>query len=579
MPKQAVMRHFALATDYDGTIAHHGAVDDDTLAALERLKASGRSLLLVTGRELDELTEVFPHLDLFDRVVAENGALLYSPVSKEERCLAEPPPARFIDELKARGVRPISVGRVIVATWEPHETTVIETIRDLGLELQIIFNKGAVMVLPSGVNKATGLSAALEELGLSPHNVVGIGDAENDHAFLNLCQCSVAVANALDQIKQRCDYVTERDHGAGVTQLINQLLADDLAEIVARSARHQLVLGQRANGQDFRLPSLGETVLVAGPSGGGKSTLSSSLLERLDEAGLQYCIIDPEGDYSGLDTAIVLGDKSQAPNEAAMMDVLAKPSQNLVVNLIGLPLDSRPAFFDSLLPRILELRARTGRPHWLVIDEAHHLLPSTWDRSDLIVPQTWGGALLITVHPEHVAKAALATVNVVMAVGDAPERTFAAFAQASERRVGRAPSGALERGEIMAWLVDQPNASEPMARFRPTPPKAERRRHSRKYMEGDLGPDRSFYFVGRQGRLNLKAQNLALFMQIGEGIDDETWLFHLRNGDYSRWFGEVIKNKDLAAEAARVEITADGQADESRQKIREMIERYYTAPE
>ena len=48
----------------------------------------------------------------------------------------------------------------------------------------MIFNKGAVMILPSGVNKATGLAAALEELGLSPHNVVGVGDAENDHAFL-----------------------------------------------------------------------------------------------------------------------------------------------------------------------------------------------------------------------------------------------------------------------------------------------------------------------------------------------------------------------------------------------------------
>lgn len=69
------------------------------------------------------------------------------------------------------------MGRVIVATWEPHQTTVLEVIRELGLELHVIFNKGAVMILPSGVNKATGMAATLDELGLSPHNTVGIGDA------------------------------------------------------------------------------------------------------------------------------------------------------------------------------------------------------------------------------------------------------------------------------------------------------------------------------------------------------------------------------------------------------------------
>jgi HAD superfamily hydrolase (TIGR01484 family) len=86
------------------------------------------------------------------------------------------------------------VGEVIVATFEPHEKTVLEVIRDLGLELQVIFNKGSVMVLPPGVNKASGLEAALREMGASPHNTVGVGDAENDHAFLRLCEVSVAVA-------------------------------------------------------------------------------------------------------------------------------------------------------------------------------------------------------------------------------------------------------------------------------------------------------------------------------------------------------------------------------------------------
>ena len=191
------MRYLTLCTDYDGTIAHDGQVDEATLAALEELRTSGRKLVLVTGREIDDLQKVFPRLDLFERVVAENGALIYRPATREERVLHEPPPARFIEELRRRGVENVSAGRCIVATWTPNEGHVLETIRDLGLELQVIFNKGAVMVLPSGINKATGLKAALDELNISVHNSVGVGDAENDHAFLSICECSAAVANAL----------------------------------------------------------------------------------------------------------------------------------------------------------------------------------------------------------------------------------------------------------------------------------------------------------------------------------------------------------------------------------------------
>src|SRR4051794_13461225 len=203
-----MMRHHVLATDYDGTLATHGQVDPATLEALKRLRETGRKLVMVTGRELDELLEVFPHAELFDRIVAENGALLYRPEGREEKPLAERPPDEFVAKLKERGVGPISVGRVIVATWEPHEATVLRTIRELGLELHVIFNKGAVMILPSGVNKATGLAVALDELGFSPHNAVAVGDAENDHAFLESCEVAVAVANALPSLKDRADLVT-----------------------------------------------------------------------------------------------------------------------------------------------------------------------------------------------------------------------------------------------------------------------------------------------------------------------------------------------------------------------------------
>jgi len=228
------VNYLALATDYDGTIAHNGHVDDLTLAALERLRASGRRLILVTGRVLPDLRETFPRFDLFERIVAENGGLLYTPATGEEIVLGEPPPVEFAARLHKLGVAPISLGRVIVATWEPYETAVLQTIRDMGLELHVIFNKGAVMVLPSGVNKASGLKAALKQLGIEPRQCVAIGDAENDHAFLTICGCSAAVANALPALKDLADIVTVGDHGAGVTELIDALIDTDLAGVTPR---------------------------------------------------------------------------------------------------------------------------------------------------------------------------------------------------------------------------------------------------------------------------------------------------------------------------------------------------------
>src|SRR5688572_23061286 len=132
------MRFHILATDYDGTLATHGSVHESTWEALQQVSKSGRRIVLVTGRELEDLKNVCPNLDLFDMVVAENGALLYRPADRSEKALGDPPLPAFVEELQRRHVSPYSVGRVIAATWVPHETTVLEIIRDLGLEMQVI---------------------------------------------------------------------------------------------------------------------------------------------------------------------------------------------------------------------------------------------------------------------------------------------------------------------------------------------------------------------------------------------------------------------------------------------------------
>jgi HAD superfamily hydrolase (TIGR01484 family) len=571
------MRYLALCTDYDGTIAHHGRVDKPTLAALEELRASGRKLVLVTGREIEDLQKVFDRLDLFERVVAENGALIYRPATREERLLVEAPAARFVEELKRRGVERISVGRCIVATWQPHEKVVLETIRDLGLELQVIFNKGAVMILPGGMNKAAGLKAALEELDISIHNTVGVGDAENDHAFLGICEFSAAVANALPAVKETADLVLQSDHGAGVTELIREILADDLVRHAGLLRRHEILLGQAkdAQGGELTLPSYGVSALVVGTSGGGKSTLTTGLIERLSAKHYGFCVIDPEGDYDVLEDAAVLGSPDRAPSVDECMQLLAKPHQNAVINLVGLEFSDRPAFFMTLFARVRDLRAKTGRPHWLIVDEVHHVLPADWKPAELNLPQELDGVLMISVSPSAVSATALELVKTVIVIGQKPAEMLREFAAANGMPAPASPLDKIPKGEALIWSKE---SAAPPRHFAIEPSRTERRRHVRKYAEGALPEERSFYFRGPDNKLNLRAQNLIVFTDLADGVDADTWLFHWQRGDVSGWLRRCVKDEELTDRVKHLEKEVPDDANASRKAVRELIERKYTLP-
>jgi phosphoglycolate phosphatase (TIGR01487 family) len=225
------MHYVVLASDYDGTLAHEGVVSPQTIQAVHRLKSTGRKFVLVTGRLVSDLLQVFPELDICDSIVAENGGVLYNPKTEKYRPLASSPPEEFIRVLMDREVRPLAIGKVIVATVQPHEQVVMETIRELGLELQIIFNKGAVMILPTGINKATGLQSVMNEFGIPMKQVAGIGDAENDHAFLAACGFSVAVSNSVESLKKIADYVSSNGHGKGVIEIIESMAQSDLQDL------------------------------------------------------------------------------------------------------------------------------------------------------------------------------------------------------------------------------------------------------------------------------------------------------------------------------------------------------------
>ncbi len=572
------MRIMAVAVDYDGTLAKDGTVRQNTLAAIERLIASGRRLILVTGRMLADLLEVFPQAELCSRIVAENGAILYRPNTRDQKLLGTPAPASLVESLKKKGVLPLEVGASIVATLKPHETTILETIRDLGIEHHMVFNRESIMVLPPGVDKGTGLKAALLDLRLSPHNVVGIGDAENDHALFQACGYAVAVRNAVPMLKSIADRVTQGEDGAGVAELIADLVADDANAASMQSDRHHILLGSLESGATVSISPMDANLLIAGSSGSGKSRLANGLLQRLAGQKYQFCVIDPEGDYESFDNAIVFGNAQRGPTVPEVLTALNNPYVQIVVNLVGLPLKDRPAFFLELLPRLQEWRGKTGRPHRIFVDEAHHLFPPEWEPASVVWMEKLDGMVFISVHPDQVSTRVLKTIDVAVALGDAPDRTLRSYADRAGLSFPTQPHevpNVLNVGDALIW---KPAAGGRPEKMRIAPSEGEQHRHRRKYAEGKLPPDRSFYFRGRNGRLNLRAQNLYLFLQTAEGVDDGTWLYHLQKGDYSRWMEVAIKDQLLAGAVRRIEEDSSLSAQESRQRVTHAIEERYTLP-
>jgi hydroxymethylpyrimidine pyrophosphatase-like HAD family hydrolase len=231
------VRYRALACDYDGTLAEDGVVAPAVRAALARLRATGVAVVLVTGRRLEDLERVCPHARvMFDAIVAENGGVYLRPPARAARRLGPPPPAALLAQLRDRGVAPVVAGDVVVATLRAYEVEALAAVRTLGLDLEVVFNKAALMLLPAGIDKGSGLDVALADLGIPPADAVAVGDGENDLPLLARSGLAVAVGGAVPALAAAADVVTRGVGGAGVAELAAALVAGDEAALGSVSA-------------------------------------------------------------------------------------------------------------------------------------------------------------------------------------------------------------------------------------------------------------------------------------------------------------------------------------------------------
>ena len=360
----------------------------------------------------------------------------------------------------------------------------------------------------------------------------------------------------MPKLRERADLVLRGEAHRGVEELIAQLLDDDLRAAAARSSRRDLPLGEDEHGQRVTLRPWSGPLLFAGTPRSGKSTAAKGFVERLIDAGYQCCILDPEGDWTEFERTVQIGEPRRAPTVEEIAHALELPGEQIVVNLVAVRHADRPPFFSALLPRIQELRAATGRPHWLVVDEAHHFVPTLAQPAKDALPRDLTGVAAITVSPSDLARPLLERLEIVVGVGPHAAEMIAEFCAA--RRVASPPCAPrqMDKGEALLWRVGQ---GGPMwlrlARTR-TP----HQRHVRKYAEGELPPDRSFFFHGP------------------DGVDDATWVHHLRRGDYSRWFRDEVKDEELSREAQQVERDESLPPEESRRRILAAIDKRYTLP-
>ncbi len=222
--------------------------------------------------------------------------------------------------------------------------------------------------------------------------------------------------------------------------------------------------------------------------------MATRIVESLIEQKYQFCLIDPEGDYEKFEGAVVFGGPQSPPPRDEVLRLLDNPMANAVVCMTGMKIADRPPFFLNLMSELLQGRGNTGHPHWIVLDEAHHLMPADWEPAVSLLPETLRNTILITVHPELLSPRLLERVQFLLAVGSNARENLAMFAKAVGTEPPECPRSPEAPGELLFWKRD---SGKPPVVVKAYPSKTERHRHRRKYVEGELSPERSFYFQGR----------------------------------------------------------------------------------
>ena len=549
------MRFSVLALDYDGTIAHNGALNPDVRAAIAEARADGIAVVLVSGRILADLKQVAGSLDFVDAVVAENGAVLAF-ANGHSRVLRPQPPATFLHELLRRGI-PFSAGECVVETDAGYSCKILDVIREQQLPLALLFNRGRLMVLPQAVSKATGLQACLRAWRLSVHNAIAIGDAENDHDLLAACELGVAVSWGSPALQLSADEVLRGDGPRSVAGYIRQAVKSVRLPPTRIGRRHQLSLGTTENGDTVALSVRGRNLLITGDPRSGKSWATGLLCEQLILQGYCVWVIDPEGDYVGLESlpgVVVLGGGRLPPRLRDLARALRYPDVSVVVDLSHVASGAKLRYLKLLLSMLASLRRATGLPHRIVVDEAHYFLhdPTVSQVLDLDL----GAYTLVTYRPSdldlEVRKAMEGVITTRVTDHNELEVLLTMFGSKDVELGWQNALHGLAIGEA-ALLPGIEEAGEGLRRFNLIPRMTSHVRHRNKYFDVPMSSNLAFVFTSDDKPTGSSARTLKELVSSVLSLPVEVVAGHARRGDFSHWIAGVLHDAPLALAVRRVE--------------------------
>ena len=547
----------AVAVDLDGTLAIDDRLDPDALAAIDATRGE-RAVVLITGRIGDEMDGVFAGLTgHFDAVVTENGAVLHT--ASRERPLCQPVDLAVDKALADRGVG-FRRGRVLVAVDGEDAATALDVITELGLDYQVVRNRAAAMILPAGVTKGSGLGCALDQLGLSAHNALAVGDAENDLTLLQAAEIGVAVGNAVPSLAEHADLLLDQPDGAGVAELLTGPLLTGHQRLCPQ--RRWIQIGQFDDGGPALVPGSQVSLLITGDTGAGKSYLAGVLAERWMDAGYSVLVIDREGDHVGLAErpGVHLVDAAVHLPSPSDLLAIARPNRaSLILDLAGLTADEKLDYTRRLPDAISAERARHGTPHWVIHDEAHQRL---WADDAEIAGRILAepGTCLITWQPESLPDALRLSVGITLTV--------------------MGPTSTGEAAALCSLRASLQPAGEDARPFRVGERVSRHVRHRHKYATTPLPTHRRFYFHQPSGEPH-SAATLEEFSRYLRHCDLATLDYHLSRGDFSRWVMHTVADPDLGAGLATIErdvsLQRAAELEQARREIVEAIEyRYLT---
>ena len=547
------MKFSVLALDYDGTIAREAVLDPEVRAAIAEVRAQGITVVIVSGRVLSDLKQAAGGLGFVDAVVAENGAVLCFP-NGHARLLGPPPPEAFLAELRRRGIA-FSAGQCIVEAEAASAQPILAVIRKLELPLVLLFNRNRLMVLPQSISKATGLRAALTALRLSVHNAIGIGDAENDHDLLTACELGVAVAWGCRALQAVADEVLQGEGPSAVAAYIRQAaskerLPPDLL------GRHSITVGATEDGRSVAVPIRGYNALITGDPQSGKSWGTGLLCEQLILQGYCVWVVDPEGDYSTLESlpgVVVMGGGASPPAPGDLEQALRHPDVSVVVDLSHMPFQDKPGYLDSLLPMLGSYRRATGLPHLIVIDEAHYFLNAT--NVLQLLDFDLRAYTLVTYRPWDLHPEVRKAIDVVVTTKVTDLQSLDALLAMSGGAGANPELKRVVQGLSLneAAILPGPVTGGRLLPFKLLPRLTPHVRHRVKYFDVSVGEGQGFVFTRNGLPVGTPARTLREFVSALGSLPPEVFGGHANRGDFSRWISEVLRDHPLSSSVRKVE--------------------------